>query len=70
MCAGANDKLAAFPGYLFLDGQRRVSELIAELLGGFLLALADFTAINYDIVLVRAAVDPNGAEREFVETHT
>src|SRR5438876_9555454 len=67
---GSDHEALTFPGYLFLDGQRRVAELIAELLGGFLLAFADFTAINYDIVLVRAAVNLNGAESEFVETHT
>jgi hypothetical protein len=46
-----------------------VAELVAELLGRFLLAFADLAAINYDIVLVGAAVDLNGAEREFIETH-
>jgi hypothetical protein len=68
--AGADNKLPAFPGYFFLDGQRRVSELLAEFLGGFLFALADFATINYDIVLLRAAFDLDGAERKFVETHT
>src|SRR5207247_5153543 len=67
---GSDHEALTFPGYLFLDGQRRVAELIAELLGGFLLAFAVFTAINYDIVLVRAAVNLNGAEREFVGIHT
>jgi hypothetical protein len=36
---------------------------------GLFLPLADFTTINYDIVLLGTAVDLNGAEREFVEMH-
>jgi len=46
-----------------------LAELLSELLAGFFLASADFAAINDDIVLVGAAVDADGAEREFVETH-
>ena len=47
-----------------------LAELLSELLAGFFLASADFAAINDDIVLVGAAVDLDGAEREAVETHT
>jgi hypothetical protein len=68
--AGSDHEALAFPRYLFLDGQRRVAELLAEFLGGLLLALADFAAIDHDIVLVGAAVDLDGAESEFVEMHT
>jgi len=68
--AGANDKSSAFPRYLFPDGQRRVAELLAESLGGLFLAFANFTPINYDIVLIGAAVNLDRAEREFVELHT
>src|SRR5215467_8868714 len=39
-------------------------------LEGFFLRLRILPAINNDIMLVRTAVDLNGAEREFVETHT
>src|SRR5438876_5983957 len=68
--AGSDHEALTFPGYLFLDGQRRMTELPAESLGGFFLAFADFAAINYDIVLIGAAVDLDGAESEFVEMHT
>src|SRR5438876_3747117 len=37
--AGSDHEALTFPGYLFLDGQRRVAELLAEFLGRFLLAL-------------------------------
>ncbi len=47
-----------------------MAELVAELLGGFFLAFTNFAAIDDDIVLVHGAVNLNGAEREFVETHT
>jgi hypothetical protein len=63
----AADELAALPGD-FLHRERRVAELLSELLGGSFLAFADFAAINDDIVLVGAAVDGNGAETECVET--
>src|SRR5438876_3067914 len=68
--AGSDHEALTFPGYLFLDGQRRMAELIAELLGGFLLALANFSAIDRNVVLEGAAVDLDGAESEFVEMHT
>src|SRR5207247_7745298 len=68
--AGSDHEALTFPGYLFLDGQRRVAELIAELLGGFLLAFENFPAIDHNVVLVGAAVNLNGAKREFIETHT
>ena len=68
--AGSDHEALTFPGYPFLDGQRRMTELPAESLGGFFLAFVDFAAINYDIVLIGAAVDLDGAESEFVEMHT
>src|SRR5207245_3880359 len=68
--AGSDHEALTFPGYLFLNGQRRVAELIAELLGGFLLAFANFSAIDHNVVLVCAAVDLERTERKFVETHT
>ena len=45
-----------------------MAELLLKFLGWFFLSFADFAAINDDIVLVRAAVDLDGAEREVVET--
>ena len=57
------------PRDFLLHRKRRVAKLLSKFLGGFFLALADVTAINDDIVFVHAAVDPDGAEREFVEAH-
>jgi len=58
------------PGDFLFYRERRVAELFSKFLGRFFLALADFTAIDDDIVLVRAAIDLDGTEREFVEAHT
>jgi hypothetical protein len=46
-----------------------VAELLTEFPGGLFLVFANLAAINDDIVLIRTAVNLNGAEREFVETH-
>jgi len=46
-----------------------MTELLTELLGGFLLALANFAAINDDVVFVRTAINLYGAKREFIEMH-
>jgi hypothetical protein len=69
VCTTANDELVALPGDLLFCREGRVTELLSEFLGGFFLALTDFAAINDDIVLVGAAVDLDGAEREVVETY-
>src|SRR5215471_1881997 len=50
--------------------ERCVAELFSKFLRRLFLALADFAAINDDIMFVRAAVDPDGTEREFAEAHT
>ena len=62
----ADDELPALPGDFLFYRERRVAELLSELLGEGLFL---FAAINDDIVLAGAAVDADGAEREFVETH-
>ena len=63
-------ELVALPGDFLVYRERRLDKLLSKFLGGLFLALADFAAINDDIVFVSAAVDLNGAEREFVEGHT
>jgi hypothetical protein len=68
--AGADDEPLTFPRDLFLNRQWGMAELLTEFLGGLFLAFANFAAINDDIVLLGAAVNLNGAEGEFIETHT
>jgi hypothetical protein len=60
---------ATFPGYFFLDRQRRVPVFFPESLRGFLLALSDLATIDHDIVILRYVVDLKRAEREGVEMH-
>jgi len=67
--SGADHQPLALPGNLFFEGEGRMPELVAESLGRRLLAFTDPTAIDDDIVLVGAAVDPDGAEGEIAEVH-
>jgi hypothetical protein len=61
--------LAAFPGYVFFNGKWRVPKLLAELLGCFFLSFRDFPAVDHDIMLIRTAIDLDGAEGEIVKLH-
>src|SRR5271168_3926981 len=70
VCSGADHKPVAFPWDLFADGQRRMPKLGTEPPGRCLLAFADFSAVNHHVPLVRAAVDSEATEGEFVEVHT
>src|SRR5712692_1387325 len=49
---GTDHEAAAFPGNLLLNGQRRVSKVVAELLRRLFLAFADLPAVNEDIMRV------------------
>jgi len=62
--ARADDQPATLPGYLLLDGYRRVSKGIAELLGRLLLAFANLAAVDHHVVFIRNVIDPNGSEGE------
>ena len=46
-----------------------MSKLVPELLGRFLLPLADVAAVNHHVVLVGDAVNPDGTEGKLVEAH-
>jgi hypothetical protein len=50
--------------------KRSVAELLSKFLRRLFLALADFAAINDDIMFVRAAINRDGTKREFAEAHT
>src|SRR5215472_1477654 len=67
--AGADDELTAFPRYLLVNGQGRVSKVVAEFLGPLFLAFAYFPAVNEDVMRVSVAIDLEGAKGETVEAH-
>src|SRR5437879_5524826 len=67
---GSDHEALTFPRLSFPRQTAAWAELLAEFLGRFLLALAKFAAIDHNVMLVGAAVDLDGAESEFVETHT
>jgi hypothetical protein len=45
-------------------------KVVTEFLGRHLPAFADFSAIDYDVLLECAAVDLEGTERKVVEVHS
>src|SRR6516164_5907574 len=65
----ADDQPLAFPGDLLFDRQRRVSKLVAKLLGRLFLALANLAAINDHVVVVGDAVDSNRTEGKISDAH-
>jgi len=67
--SGADHKSVAFPRYVLLDRQGRVSELVPEFFRWPFLAFADLPMIDHDIVFIGASVDLEETEREFVEAH-
>src|SRR5438445_11859255 len=69
VCAGADHKSVAFPRYVLLDRQGRVSEVVPEFFRWPFLAFADLPMIDHDIVFIGASVDLEETEREFVEAH-
>ena len=68
--AGTDHKPPAFPGNLFLDGQRRVSKGVAELFGRFFLALTNSSAIDHDVMFVGNTINADRTEGEILEAHT
>src|SRR6266568_7030484 len=68
--SGADHKSVAFPRYVLLDRQGRVSEVVPEFFRWPFLAFADLPMVDHDVVFVGAAVDLEGTEGEFLEAHT
>jgi hypothetical protein len=58
-----------FQGIFSSVDRGRMPKLVTELLGGCLLAFADFSAVDHYILLVGEAVDSEGAEGQFIEVH-
>ncbi len=54
----------------FITGKRPYAPVPITSRRRGLLAFADLPAVDHHVLLVRAAVDPNGAEGKFVEVHT
>src|SRR2546429_6788265 len=69
VCAGADHKSVTFPGYVLLDRQGCVSEVVPEFFRGPFLAFADLPVVDHDIVFIGAAIYLERTEREFVEAH-
>src|SRR6266404_7220944 len=65
----ADYEALAFPGYLFLDRERSMSELLAEFFRGLLLALANPAAVNDDVTFIGNAIDFDSTEVKFAEVH-
>src|SRR5208283_7453 len=70
-CSGAraDHQATAFPGYLLFQRERRVTETVPKLLGWLLLALANLSTVDYDVIAVLNAIDPNLPKRELLEPH-
>jgi hypothetical protein len=67
---GTDDQPLAFPGYVFLDRERRVSKGGSELFGWFLIPLPDVTAIDHDVILVGRSINADRPKGECLKTQT
>src|ERR1700694_4581352 len=65
----ADYEALALPGYLFLDRDRGMSELLAEFFRGLLLALANPAAVNDDVTFIGNAINFDSTEVKFAEVH-
>src|SRR5574341_2670723 len=65
----AHHQPAAVPRYLFGCGKWRVPRGVAELLGRFLLTLADLTAVDYHVVVIGDPADSDRTEGRVLEAH-
>src|SRR6516162_1947499 len=70
-CAGASadHESAAFPRNCLLQGERRVTECIAELFRRLLFAPANFSTVDHHVVVVGGSVDANGTKGKLLEAH-
>src|SRR5271157_1373205 len=68
--ARTDHQTTARPRDLLFQRERRVTETVPEPLGWFLLALADLTSVNHDVIAVLNAIDPNLPKRELLELHS
>src|ERR1700732_2692443 len=59
----------ALPGYLFLDRDRGMSELLAEFFRRLLLALANPAAVNDDVTFISSAINFDSTVVKFAEVH-
>src|SRR5216683_540718 len=65
----ANHEALAIPGYLFLDRDRGMSELLAKSFRGLLLALANPASVNDDVTFIGNAINFDFTEVKFAEVH-
>jgi len=66
----ADHEAAALPRYLLFEGERRVSEFVAEFFGRLFLAFAYPPAVNHHIMFVGDPIDANGTEGKIFKPHT
>ena len=67
--SSADDQTTTLPGDLLFDRHRRMPEFVAKFLRGLFLTLTDVSAVNHHIMLIRHAVDTDGAKRKLLEAH-
>src|SRR6266851_9782293 len=67
--SGADYEASALPGHLLLNRDRSVPELLAEFLGGLLLALANLAAVDDHVIFEGDTVDFDRTEVKFAEVH-
>src|SRR5271169_4886052 len=57
--AGTDHQPMAIPRYLLFQRERCVTEIVPELLRLLLLALANLSTVDHDVISVVSAIDPN-----------
>src|SRR6266851_8721307 len=65
----ANHEALAIPGYLFLDRDRGMSELLAKSFRRLLLALANPAAVDDEVTFIGNAINFDSTEVKFAEVH-
>lgn len=67
--ASADHQAVAVPGYLLLQRQWSMSKIVAEFFGCLLLAFADPSAVDQDIMLICDPINPDRAKGKFIKSH-
>ena len=60
--ACADYQMTAFPRYLLLQRKRRMTKVVPEFLGRFLLAFPNLPSVDHNVVAVFNTIDPNFPE--------
>ncbi len=68
--SSADDQATALPGDLLFQGDRGVSELLAEFLRGLLPTFAHIRTVDHHVVLISNAVDSDRTKGKLLDAHT